>query len=90
LAEAVGKEKGMPHVTSWERMAEERGRLTALLTGLKRMLDLRFGKDGLAFLQSLEQYLEHHIDPDLVERLLDVAARRDSTLVEVRHLLPET
>ncbi len=76
-AATMEKEQRMPYVTSWERLAEQRG----LRKGIAALLKIRFGAEGLQLMPQIE--LIYYTDQ--LESIL-IALETASSLDEVQPL----
>ncbi|HEY7426654.1 MAG TPA: hypothetical protein VH682_20630 [Gemmataceae bacterium] len=81
------KEKQMPYVTPWERLAREEGRVEGLREGLLEAIELglklRFGAEGLQCLPAIQQLM----DIDILRRIKQ-AIETAVPLDDIRRFLP--
>jgi hypothetical protein len=81
------KEKQMPYVTSFERLAREEGHTEGLREGLLEAiqldLKLRFGAEGLQCFPAIQQL----VDIDILRRIKQ-AIETAATVDDIRQLLP--
>jgi hypothetical protein len=81
------KEKQMPYVTSFERLAREEGHTEGLREGLLEAIELglklRFGAEGLQFFPAIQQL----VDIDILRRIKQ-AIEKATSVDDIRQLLP--
>jgi len=72
---AYTEEKQMPYMTTPERVGLERG----LIKGIKALLDVKFGDEGLKLLADIDELLDH----EMLQAILE-AIRKAPTLEGLR------